>query len=264
MKKTAGRNNQGRITVSSRGGGHKRRYRLVDFKRSILDVEGVVQRLEYDPNRSAHIALVRYPDGRLQYIIAPQNVGPGDVVKASRTQEVEIRPGNAMPIGMMPVGTVFHCLELLPGRGAQLARSAGTSCILLSKEQSRKTHVLVRIASREQRLVPRACMATVGVVSNPLHRVRSLGKAGRSRWLGFRPHTRGLAMNPVDHPHGGGGGRGRVGRPSCSPTAQLAKGFKTRSPHKNNALIVVKRGGPVKATATKMRAIKVDKSGKRK
>ncbi len=260
IRKKGGRNNLGRITSRRRGGGHRQRYRLVDFKRSILDVEGTVQRLEYDPNRNAHIALVRYPDGRLQYIIAPQKLKAGDSIMASRSREIEIKPGNAMPLAMMPIGTVFHCMELQPGRGAQYARSAGASCQLIEKENTgRKGHALVRITSKEQRLVPLASLAVVGEVSNPLHHIRSIGKAGRNRWLGWRPIARGLARNPVDHPHGGGGGKGRPGRPSCSPTAILAKGYKTRSPRKNGKLIVVGRGGPQKIAASKARAKKATK-----
>lgn len=203
---------------------------------------------------------MRYEDGRLQYIIAPQKLEPGHVVTATRSKDVEIKVGNAMPLAMMPVGTVFHCMELQPGRGAQFARSAGTSCQLLEKERSgRKGHALVRITSKEQRLVPLMSLGTIGEVSNPLHRIRSLGKAGRSRWMGRRPHNRGLARNPVDHPHGGGAGKGRPGRPSCSPTAILAKGYKTRSPRKSSVLIMVKRGGPAKSTVANRKAKKEKK-----
>jgi large subunit ribosomal protein L2 len=226
-----------------RGGGHRRRYRLIDFKRTVqgdcdkdllchhnltflLDEPGVVQRLEYDPNRSAHIALVKYPGDRLCYILSCQGLNPGDTVTASRTMELEIKPGNAMPLGSVPIGTQVHNLEFLPGKGGQICRSAGTHATILDKV-SKPNHVLLQLASREKRYFRAECLATIGVISNPLHRLRVLGKAGRTRHLGRRPHVRGKAMNPVDHPMGGGEGHGG-GHKSQSPWGTLAKGFKTR------------------------------------
>jgi len=244
MRSQAGRNNHGRITVRYRGGGVRRRYRLVDFRRMITDVPGVVRRLEHDPNRNAHIALVQYPDRRMQYILAPQGLNPGDRVTTSRSNTIEIKPGNAMRLRDIPIGATISCIELQPGHGAQYMRSAGTSAQLLEKTNTgRRNHALVRIQSKEVRLVPLDSLATIGVMSNALHRIRSYGKAGRIRWMGRRGLNRGLARNPVDHPHGGGAGAGRPGRPSCSPTAILAKGFKTRSVRKNNPNIVAMRGG---------------------
>jgi large subunit ribosomal protein L2 len=241
-RSTGGRGNTGRITVRHRGGGHKRLYRIIDFKRSVLDVPGIVQRLEYDPNRSANIALVAYPGGEVQYILAPDNLKAGDEIVASRAAEVEIKPGNAMPLGNLPIGTVFHNLEVKAGKGGQIARSAGTSCQLLDKDAGKAGYALVAISSKEQRYVSLKCMATVGTVGNGVHFLRKLGKAGRKRWLGWRPSVRGVAMNPVDHPMGGGEGRSSGGRPSCSPTGVLAKGYKTRKRPKN-PLVVVPRGG---------------------
>jgi len=245
MRKSGGRNHSGQITVRHRGGGHRRRYRLLDFERRVVDQPAVVQRFEYDPNRSAHLALLKYPDsGMLSYIIRPQGMKVGDSIIASREREVEIKIGNAMPLNLMPVGTPIHNMELRPGRGAQLARSAGCYAELLSKT-SRPGYALVRMASKEHRYVDINCMATIGAVSNPMHKLIKLGKAGASRWRGRRPTVRGVAMNPVDHPHGGREGKGRPGRPSCSPTGVLAKGFKTVK--KKNPLIVVARGGVRKA-----------------
>jgi large subunit ribosomal protein L2 len=244
LRRTGGRNNQGRTTLRYRGGGAKQRYRLVDFRRKITDVPGIVRRLEHDPNRNAHIALVQYPDRRMQYVIAPQGLNVGDRITSSRSTVVEIKPGNAMRLRDIPIGTTISCIELLPGHGAQYMRSAGTSAQLLEKTSTgRKNHALVRIHSKEVRLVPLDSMATIGVVSNALHRIRSYGKAGRIRWMGRRGGNRGLARNPVDHPHGGGAAAGRPGRPSCSPTGVLAKGFKTRSVRKRNPNIVAMRGG---------------------
>jgi large subunit ribosomal protein L2 len=242
LRKSGGRNNQGRITTRHRGGGHKRLYRMIDFKRKILDTPGVVQRLEYDPNRSANIALVLYPDNVVTYIIAPDGLKVGDTVEATRTKEIQIKTGNAMTLAQIPIGITFHCMELYPHRGAQVARSAGTECQLLDKDSSKKGYGLVAICSKEQRYVPLECMATIGTTSNPVHFLRKLGKAGRNRWLGRRPHVRGVAMNPVDHPMGGGEGKSGGGRPSCSPTGVLAKGFKTRN-KKPNPLVVIPRGG---------------------
>lgn len=240
-RKTGGRNNSGKVTVRHIGGGHKQKYRIIDFKRSVHDVPGIVQRLEYDPNRSSHIALVSYPDGSLSYIIAPQDLGPGDSVEASRLREVEVKPGNAMPLSLMPVGTVLSCLEMRPGQGAKLARSAGTYCELLDKNPGREGYALVRMNSKEVRMVLLSCMGMVGAVSNPLHKLRRLGKAGRSRWMGIKPTVRGVAMNPFDHPHGGGEDKGKPGRPSISYSGILAKGFKTRKTP--NPLVVTTRDG---------------------
>jgi large subunit ribosomal protein L2 len=225
LNKKAGRNNHGRITVWHRGGGHKRRYRLIDFKRRKFDVSGVVERLEYDPNRTAFIALVRYDDGELSYILAPQRLAAGDRVVSS-ANGADVKPGNAMPLATMPVGTIVHNVELKPGKGGQIARSAGSYAQLVGRDQGM---AIMRLNSGEQRLVAGACMATVGAVSNPDHANVSLGKAGRKRWLGKRPHNRGVSMNPVDHPHGGGEGRTSGGRHPVSPWGKPTKGRKTRS-----------------------------------
>jgi large subunit ribosomal protein L2 len=221
-----------------RGGGHKRKYRFIDWKRDILDEAATVVRLEYDPNRTAHLALIRYPDGLLRYILAPQDLNPGDTVQASRSQQLDIRLGNAMPLYMMPAGTVVHNVEMWPGKGGQMARSAGASCRVVDKE-ARPGFVLLELASKEQRFVLENCMATIGSLTNPLHAIENLGKAGRSRHRGWRPHVRACAMNPVDHPLGGG--YNSKGRQPCSPTGVLAKGFKTV--RVKNPLIVVERGG---------------------
>ena len=220
-----GRNNTGRITARFQGGGHKRAYRLIDFKRRKFDVSGVVERLEYDPNRSGFIALVRYDDGELSYILAPQRLAVGDRVISSQ-KGADVKPGNAMPLSTMPVGTIIHNVEMKPGKGGQIARSAGTYAQLVGRDQSM---AILRLNSGEQRVVPGACMATVGAVSNPDHSNTSLGKAGRKRWLGGRPHNRGVTMNPVDHPHGGGEGRTSGGRHPVSPWGKPTKGMKTRS-----------------------------------
>lgn len=212
----------------------------MDFKRSVLDEPGVVQRLEYDPNRSAYIALVMYKNGALQYILAPFGVTQGDEVLASRTQEIPIKPGNAMPLSMIPIGTSVHNVELFPGRGGQMVRSAGNSATVLDKSM-RPGYALLEMPSKEQRFVRLECLATIGNMSNPLHSLRKLGKAGRSRWLGRRPHVRGVAMNPVDHPHGGNTAGGRT---SVSYSGVLAKGGKTRRRHKqSNSLILVNKRG---------------------
>jgi large subunit ribosomal protein L2 len=220
-----GRNNYGRITARFQGGGHKRSYRLIDFKRRKFDVSGVVERLEYDPNRTAFIALVRYDDGELSYILAPQRLAAGDRVVSS-ANGADVKPGNAMPLATMPVGTIVHNVELKPGKGGQIARSAGSYAQLVGRDQGM---AIMRLNSGEQRLVAGACMATVGAVSNPDHANVSLGKAGRKRWLGKRPHNRGVSMNPVDHPHGGGEGRTSGGRHPVSPWGKPTKGRKTRS-----------------------------------
>eukprot|EP00461_Guttulinopsis_vulgaris_P000684 UN00684 len=224
-KSTGGRGAYGRITTRGRGGGSRRRLRIVDMKRSILDLPGTVERLEYDPNRTADIALVKYPDGRQQYILAQQGVTPGDVIQASRREALDLIPGNAMRLRFIPVGTIISCVEVQAGHGPQIARAAGVSCELISKESSqRKNFGLLKLSSGEIRLISLDCMAVVGAMSNPLHHIRSLGKAGKRRHFGFRPVSRGLARNPVDHPHGGGAGAGRCGRPSISFSGVLAKG----------------------------------------
>ena len=224
LKSAGGRNNTGRVTARFQGGGHKRTYRVIDFKRRKLDVSGTVERLEYDPNRSAFIALVKYDDGELSYIIAPQRLAAGDKVIAAASADV--KPGNAMPLQAMPVGTIVHNVELKPGKGGQIARSAGTYAQLVGRDQGM---AILRLNSGEQRLVHGSCFATVGAVSNPDHGNINLGKAGRSRWLGKRPHNRGVTMNPVDHPHGGGEGRTSGGRHPVTPWGKPTKGKKTRS-----------------------------------
>jgi large subunit ribosomal protein L2 len=219
-----GRNNYGRITTRFRGGGHKRTYRMIDFRRRKFDVPATVERLEYDPNRSAFIALVRYTDGELSYILAPQRLSVGDQVISG--QSVDVKPGNAMPLSAMPIGTIVHNVEMKPGKGGQIARAAGTYVQLVGRDQGM---AILRLNSGEQRMVPASCLATVGAVSNPDHANVNLGKAGRSRWLGRRPHNRGVSMNPVDHPHGGGEGRTSGGRHPVSPWGKPTKGKRTRS-----------------------------------
>ncbi len=224
LSSKGGRNNKGRVTARRRGGGHKRTYRQVDFKRRKFDVPATVERLEYDPNRSAFIALVRYEDGELSYILAPQRVSAGDTVISGEQQDV--KPGNAMPLANIPIGTIVHNVELKAGKGGQIARSAGAYVQLVGRDQG---YALIRLKSGEQRMVRAECMATIGAVSNPDHANIKLGKAGRNRWLGRRPSVRGVAMNPVDHPHGGGEGRTSGGRHPVTPWGQPTKGKRTRS-----------------------------------
>ncbi|MCW5732334.1 MAG: 50S ribosomal protein L2 [Alphaproteobacteria bacterium] len=231
-----GRNNTGRVTARFRGGGHKRRYRLVDFKRRKFDVPGTVERLEYDPNRSAFIALIRYEDGELAYILAPQRLKVGDQVVAG--EKADIKPGNAMPMKSIPVGTIIHNVEMKIGKGGQLARAAGSYVQLVGKDQG---YALLRLASGEQRMVRAECMATVGAVSNPDHQNVKIGKAGRMRWMGFRPHNRGVAMNPIDHPHGGGEGRTSGGRHPVTPWGKPTKGKRTRQNKATDRLILRRR-----------------------
>ncbi len=219
-----GRNNQGRITARRRGGGHKRAYRKVDFKRRKFGVPATVERLEYDPNRTAFIALLKYEDGEQAYILAPQRIAVGDTVVSG--EQADVKPGNAMPLGSMPVGTIIHNVEMKPGKGGQIARSAGTYAQLVGRDQG---YALLRLKSGEQRMVRAECMATVGAVSNPDHGNIKLGKAGRNRWLGKRPSVRGVAMNPIDHPHGGGEGRSSGGRHPVTPWGKPTKGKRTRS-----------------------------------
>jgi large subunit ribosomal protein L2 len=233
---TGGRNNYGRITVRWRGGGHKRAYRLIDFKRTKLDMPAVVERLEYDPNRTAFIALIRYQDGELSYILAPQRLAVGDSVVAAK--QADVKPGNAMPLSAMPVGTIVHNVEMKPGRGGQIARSAGTYAQYVGRDAG---NAILRLNSGEQRLVHQNCMATVGAVSNPDHANISIGKAGRNRWLGKKPSVRGVAMNPVDHPHGGGEGRTSGGRHPVTPWGKPTKGKKTRNNKRTDKFIVRSR-----------------------
>jgi len=232
-----GRNNLGRVTVRFRGGGHKQTYRLVDFRRrEKTGAAATVERIEYDPNRTAFIALIKYEDGTLSYILAPQRLAVGDQVVSGDL--VDIKPGNAMPIGNIPVGTIVHNVEIKIGKGGQMARSAGSSVQIVGRDQG---YVSVRLNSGEQRMIHGACYATVGAVSNPDHMNISLGKAGRNRWLGKRPHNRGVAMNPVDHPHGGGEGRTSGGRHPVTPWGKPTKGKKTRSNKRTDKFIVASR-----------------------
>lgn len=233
---TGGRNNNGRVTVRFRGGGHKQAYRIVDFKRAKFDQPAKVERIEYDPNRTAFIALLKFEDGTQSYILAPQRLGEGDSVVSG--EHVDIKPGNAMPVGNMPIGTIVHNVELKIGKGGQLARSAGTYAQIVGRDQE---YVIVRLNSTEQRLVHGRCRATVGAVSNPDHMNISIGKAGRNRWLGRKPHNRGVAMNPVDHPLGGGEGRSSGGRHPVTPWGFPTKGKKTRTNKKTTKFIISSR-----------------------
>ncbi|CAG4916243.1 unnamed protein product [Acidocella sp. C78] len=236
LSSSGGRNNHGRTTVRFRGGGHKRAYRVVDFKRRKYDVAATVERLEYDPNRSAFLALVKYEDGELAYILAPQRLKVGDQVVAG--VKVDVKPGNAMPLAAIPVGTIIHNIELKAGAGGKLARSAGTFAQLVGKDQG---YAQVKLMSGELRLIRGECMASIGAVSNPDHSNQQLGKAGRKRWLGRRPHNRGVAMNPVDHPLGGGEGRTSGGRNPVTPWGKPTKGAKTRSNKRTDGLIIRRR-----------------------
>jgi large subunit ribosomal protein L2 len=234
--KTGGRNNTGRITTRHRGGGHKQRYRVIDFKRNKDGVPARVERLEYDPNRSAHIALVLYADGERRYIIAPKGVKAGTELMSGA--QAPIKPGNALELRSIPVGTIVHCIELRPGKGAQIARSAGAAVQLVAKDGDYAT---LRLRSGEMRKVHLGCKAVVGEVGNSEHNLRSLGKAGATRWRGKRPTVRGVAMNPVDHPHGGGEGRTSGGRHPVSPWGTPTKGYKTRSNKRTDKMIVRRR-----------------------
>lgn len=236
LSKTGGRNNHGRITSRRMGGGHKRRYRFIDFRRDKFDVAATVERLEYDPNRTAFIALVKYEDGERSYILAPQRLQVGDTVLSG--EKVDIKPGNAMPLKNMPVGTVVHNVELNPGRGGQMARSAGCYAQLIGKDAG---YAQLRLNSGELRLVRGECMASVGAVSNPDKQNENGAKAGRSRWQGVRPSVRGVAMNPVDHPLGGGEGRSSGGRHPVTPWGKCTKGKKTRTNKKTNVFIMRSR-----------------------
>ncbi|MFM8607320.1 MAG: 50S ribosomal protein L2 [Hyphomicrobiales bacterium] len=232
-----GRNNNGRITVRFRGGGHKQSYRVIDFKRRTQPgVSATVERIEYDPNRTGYIALIKYPDGTLSYILAPQRLQAGDQVVSG--EQADIKPGNAMSIGNIPVGTLVHNIETKIGAGGTLARSAGNYAQIVGRDQG---YVILRLKSGEQRLVHGNCYATVGAVSNPDHMNTTIGKAGRQRWLGQRPHNRGVTMNPIDHPHGGGEGRTSGGRHPVTPWGKPTKGKKTRSNKRTDTFIVSNR-----------------------
>ena len=236
LSKNGGRNHSGKITMWQRGGGHKRRYRLIDFKRRKFDIIGVVERIEYDPNRTAYIALIKYDDNELRYIIAPQRLNIGDKIVSSN--KADIKPGNCMPLSSVPVGTIIHNVELKPGKGGQLARSAGSYVQLIGKDLS---YSILRLVSGEVRFVLSSCLCSIGAVSNPDNQNTNLGKAGRNRWLGKRPCVRGVAMNPVDHPHGGGEGRTSGGRHPVTPWGKPTKGYRTRNNKRTDKLIIRRR-----------------------
>ena len=236
LTKTGGRNNSGHVTAWHRGGGHKRRYRKIDFKRTKQGMSATVERLEYDPNRTAFIALITYEDGEQAYILAPQRLAAGDKVEAG--PQADIKPGNALPLANIPVGTLVHNVELKPGKGGQIARSAGTYVQLVGRDRG---HAIMRLSSGEVRLVRSECMASIGAVSNQDKQNTKIGKAGRNRWLGKRPHVRGVVMNPVDHPHGGGEGRTSGGRHPVTPWGKPTKGKRTRNNKKTDRMIVRRR-----------------------
>ncbi|WP_305073097.1 50S ribosomal protein L2 [Propionivibrio sp.] len=236
QSKNAGRNNNGRVTTRHQGGGHKQHYRLIDFKRNKDGVPAKVERIEYDPNRTANIALLCYADGERRYVIAPKGMVVGQQVVSG--SEAPIKAGNALPIRNIPVGTTIHCVEMIPGKGAQLARSAGTSAQLLAREG---VYAQLRLRSGEIRRVHVECRATIGEVGNEEHSLRSIGKAGANRWRGIRPTVRGVVMNPVDHPHGGGEGRTASGMPQVTPWGQKTKGYRTRSNKRTTSMIVQRR-----------------------
>ena len=237
LKKSGGRNSRGRISVRHRGGGHKRAYRVIDFKRDKIDVPGEVETIEYDPNRSGFISLIKYKDGERRYILTPQNMNVGQTIISSNSQ-VDILPGNSMPLRFIPLGTVVHNIELKKGKGGQIAKAAGAGAQILAKEGD---YAQIRMPSSEIRKVHLECRATVGEVSNPDHQNISIGKAGRKRWMGRRPHVRGTAMNPVDHPHGGGEGKAKGGRHPVSPTGIPTKGYRTRRNKRTQQFIVRRR-----------------------
>jgi large subunit ribosomal protein L2 len=237
QSKSGGRNNEGHITTRHRGGGHKRRYRVIDFRRNKDGIVGKVERVEYDPNRSAHLALILYSDGERRYILAPRNIRAGDEIQSG--SQAPIKPGNALPIRNIPVGTLVHCIELKPGKGAQMVRAAGGSSQIVAREGAYAT---LRMRSGEMRRVHVDCRATIGEVGNNENNLRKLGKAGASRWRGVRPTVRGVAMNPIDHPHGGGEGRTSGGRHPVSPWGVPTKGKKTRSNKRTDNMIVRRRG----------------------
>lgn len=236
MSKSAGRNNNGHITVRHHGGGHKQQYRMIDFRRDKDGIPAKVERLEYDPNRTAHIALLCYADGERRYIIAPRGIEVGATLISGA--EAPIKPGNALPIRNIPVGTTIHCIEMLPGKGAQMARTAGASVQLLAREGS---YAQLRLRSGEIRKAHIECRATIGEVGNGEHSLRQIGKAGANRWRGIRPTVRGVVMNPIDHPHGGGEGRTAAGRDPVSPWGTKTKGYRTRKNKRTNVMIVQRR-----------------------
>ncbi len=236
LKSSGGRNNHGHITTRHRGGGHMRRYRVIDFKRKKFDMAATVERIEYDPNRTAFIALLKYTDGTLNYILAPQRLAVGDQVVSG--DRVDIKPGNALPMRNIPVGTIIHNVEMKPGSGGKIARSAGSFVQLVGKDQG---YALLRLSSGEVRKIPGECLATIGSVSNPDQQNVKLGKAGRNRWMGWRPSVRGTAMNPIDHPHGGGEGRTKGGRHPVTPWGKPTKGAKTRHNKQTDQFIVRRR-----------------------
>ena len=236
LTKSGGRNNTGRITSWQKGGGHKKKYRIIDFKRTKFDIEATVERIEYDPNRSAFIALIKYDDNELSYILAPQKLLIGDKVISST--KADIKPGNSMPLNAVPVGTIIHNVELKPGKGGQLARSAGSYVQVIGKDLS---YSILRLTSGEVRLVLSTCMCSVGAVSNQDNQNQNFGKAGRKRWMGKRPSVRGVAMNPIDHPHGGGEGRTSGGRHPVTPWGKPTKGKRTRNNKKSDRLIIRRR-----------------------
>ena len=238
LRKTGGRNNHGRITSRRRGGGHRRRYRIIDFKRNKFDSSGVIESIEYDPNRSPRIALVKYDDGDKKYIIAPEGLKVGDKILSSIGNKIPFKTGNAMPIGKIPEGLLIHNVELKPGKGAQMARSAGSYARIMASEGGMVT---LKLPSGELRMISEQCIATIGTVGNKSHENISIGKAGRARWMGRRPKVRGVAMNPVDHPHGGGEGKTSGGRHPVSPWGTPAKGFRTRKKNKVSDRYIVKR-----------------------
>ena len=236
LTKSGGRDNFGHVTSRRIGGGHKRKYRVIDFKRNKFDCEATVERIEYDPNRTSFIALINYEDGEKAYILAPQRLKAGDKVISS--EKADIKPGNAMPLKSMPVGTIVHNVELKVGKGGQLVRSAGCYAQVVGKDAG---YAQLKLSSGELRIVREECLATVGAVSNPDNQNVSLGKAGRARWLGARPVSRGVAMNPVDHPHGGGEGRTGTGRAPVTPWGQLTKGYRTRNSKRTDSMIIQRR-----------------------
>lgn len=238
LPKSGGRNNNGRTTIWHRGGGHKRKYRRIDFKRDKYGVPAKVASIEYDPNRSANIALLVYRDGEKRYILAPRGVKVGDVLQSGRSESVEIRTGNAMPFHFIPLGSEVHNVEMVPGRGGKIARSAGSSVRLMAIDNG---FAILKLPSGEMRRVPEDCMATIGIVGNEEHEKVSYGKAGKNRWKGHRPHVRGVAMNPVDHPMGGGEGKASGGRHPCTPWGKPTKGYKTRSKKASDHYIIKHR-----------------------
>ena len=238
LRKTGGRNNNGRITSRSRGGGHRRRYRIIDFKRNKFDFSGIIESIEYDPNRSPRIALVNYDDGEKRYIIAPDGIKVGDKIISSMENQIPFKTGNAMPLGKIPEGLLVHNIEFKPGKGAQMARSAGSYARIMASETGMVT---LKLPSGELRMIPENCLATIGTVGNKSHENISIGKAGRARWMGRRPKVRGVAMNPVDHPHGGGEGKTSGGRHPVSPWGTPAKGYRTRKKNKTSNKYIIKR-----------------------